>query len=77
MITGPKRALSVIEADLAKAHFEYEEAAQTSRTANAEETRCLNNLNDLQIEFDAAVEVLRKSGGHRTHWGEAVRRRMT
>ena len=42
---------------------------ETRRAAEREETACRNRLNELQQQFDAAVEQIRKAAPNDSDWG--------
>ena len=55
---------------LGQATYDYEKAVERTADARREETRALNELNEVQREFDQTVNRLKKSAPTGSDWWE-------
>lgn len=69
MTKNPHRLIEDIRKDLADGGIALGHAEMTTEAARREETACRNRVNELQKEFDAAVEAMRKDPAFKgTDW---------
>lgn len=71
------RPLSEISTEIEKATKAYEDAKQSTGMARSREASCLNHLNAVQKELDAAIEAMKESAPRDSKWKDKERFKAT